>query len=98
VNDPLPPDDPRLNYTGQSETSIDYAYYDMPDGATITLIDAVSGARLESGSTALFSGGTGKADYPIPAGTPNGTYCLAAQDAAGDAIIAQTVQFAIGYG
>ena len=98
MNDPLPPDDPRLNYTGQSENSIDYDYYDMPGGATIILMDAVSGARLESGSTGLFSGGTGKANYPIPAGTLTGTYSLAAYDAAGDAIIAQTVQFAIGDG
>lgn len=98
MNDPQPSDDPRLDYTGQSKTEIDFAYYDMPGGATITLINAVSGARLESGSTALFSGGSGKSSYPIYSTTPSGTYYLAANDAAGDAIIAQTVQFTIGGG
>jgi hypothetical protein len=95
VNDPLPPDNPRLDYTGRSDTAIDYAYYDMPGGATIVLINAISGAPILSGSTALFSGGSGKGSYPIPAGTPAGTYSLGAMSAAGDAVIAQTVQFTL---
>jgi hypothetical protein len=95
VNDPLPAGDPRLDYTGLSETGIGYAYYDMPGGATIVLVDATSGAPILSGSTALFSGGSGKGAYPIPAGTPAGTYYLAAKSAAGDAVIAQTVQFTL---
>ncbi|HEX3462928.1 MAG TPA: hypothetical protein VHS78_02575 [Candidatus Elarobacter sp.] len=95
MNDPLPPDDTRLDYKGQGDAGIDFAYYDMPGGATIVLIDAVSGASLESGSIALDSGGTGKANYPIEDGTPKGTYYLAAMDAAGDAVIAQTVEFTL---
>jgi hypothetical protein len=95
VNDPLPPDDTRLDYTGQSDTAIDYAYYDMPGGATIVLIDATSGAPIESGSAVLFSGGSGKSSYLIPAGTRAGTYYLGAMSAAGDAVIAQTVQFTL---
>ncbi|HTD32284.1 MAG TPA: hypothetical protein VK665_01385 [Candidatus Elarobacter sp.] len=95
MNDPLPPDEPRLDYTGRSETAIDYAYYDMPGGAAIVLIDATSGAPLESGSSVLFSGGSGKSSYLIPGGTPAGTYYLGAMSAAGDAVIAQTVPFTI---
>jgi hypothetical protein len=94
VSDPLPPNDPRLNYTGRSTAGIDYAFYDMPGGATIIMIDATSGAHLDSGSFAVFSPGSGKNTYPIDS-TPSGTYYLAAMDAAGDAVIAQTVQFTI---
>ena len=97
MNDPLPPDDPRLTYVGQSKTEIDYAFYDLPGGATVILIDATSGAHLESGSFAAYSGGSGKNSYSI-VGTPSGTYYLAALSAAGDATIAQTVRFTIGDG
>jgi hypothetical protein len=95
MNDPLPSNDPRLNYVSQTKTAVDYAYYDMPGGATIVLTDASSGEPLLSGSTALFSGGTGKSSYDFPPGTRAGTYYLAARDAAGDAVIAQTVEFTI---
>lgn len=95
MNDPLPPDDPRLDYTGRTETAVDYAYYDMPGGAVIVLVDATSGEQLDSNSMVLYSGGSGKGSYPIDGGTPAGTYYLGALSAAGDAIIAQTVEFTI---
>lgn len=97
MNDPLPPDDPRLNYTGRTETSIEYAYYDMPGGVVIVLVDATSGEQINTNSAVLYSGGTGKGSYDIEDGTPAGRYYLGALSAAGDAIIAQTVEFMIAH-
>lgn len=59
------------------------------------MIDATSGAHLDSNSSALFSGGTGKGSYPVDAVAPAGTYYLGALSATGDAVIAQTVEFSI---
>ena len=93
--DTQPSDDPRLNYTGQSDMIVNADYFDMPDGAQIVVVDETSGVTLDNSGTLLYSGGTGKVSVAIDDSTPAGAYHLAALDAAGDATIAQTVVFYI---
>ncbi|MEA2787588.1 MAG: hypothetical protein QOF71_3692 [Candidatus Eremiobacteraeota bacterium] len=87
--------DPRLDYTGQTESQVNADYAGMPGGAQIVMTDDTSGATLEGG-TVLFSGGSGKVSVAIDASIPAGAYRLTAQDAAGEELT-QTVQFYISH-
>jgi len=99
MNDPLPSgDDPRLNYLRQTDGAIEFEYFDMPGGAIINLVNQTTGVRIESGGSVLFSGGSGKDAIDIEeTGASAGSYYLVALDAAGNATIAQTVEFTIAH-
>ena len=87
--------DPKLDYTGQTESQVNADYAGMPGGAQILMTDDTSGATLDGG-TVLFSGGSGKVSVAIDASIPAGAYRLTAQDAAGEELT-QTVQFYISH-
>ena len=95
IDSTQPSDDPRLDYKGlnTTKTAVDAAYFNMPGGAQIVIVDSTSGDPLEGGML-LDSGGTGNAAIAIEPDTRAGQYYLAAQDATGDEI-AQSVQFYI---
>ena len=88
-----PTADPRLDYTGQTPTTINADYADMPARATISLVDKTSGAAQGIGML-LPSGGAGDLAYGIQPGTPSGAYVLVAKDENGKQI-AESVTFYI---
>jgi hypothetical protein len=82
-----------FNYVSQSPTGISVNYADMPANAQAVFVNAGTGTKTVSPSTALSKGGTGSAVIAILPNLPAGQYYLLAQDHATQQYIAQTVAF-----
>lgn len=86
-------DNPRLEYTGQSNSSVNAAYAGMPTGTNVAIIDTTSGTALVW-NVMLEAGGSGNVSLIYDASTPAGDYHLVAQDSSGTTI-AESIGFYI---
>lgn len=77
----------RLNYVNQTATSLNVAYFDMPAGTQIFLLDEVSGGTFAP--LVPLVTGSGSMAIPLPPG-PKQYFVLARQ---GSTWVAQSVMF-----
>jgi hypothetical protein len=77
----------RINYSGQTDVTVDVSYFDLPAGTQVFLVNQVNGVK----SVALVPllSGSGSLGIPIPSG-PGQYYVLAQQ---GGLWVARTVMF-----
>ena len=77
----------RINYTGQTDLNVSVAYFDVPDGTQIFIVNEVNGVK-QAALVPLISG-SGSLNIPIPSGP--GQYYVLGQQAG--VWVARTVMF-----
>jgi hypothetical protein len=77
----------RINYTGQTDLNVSVAYFDVPAGTQVFLVNQVNGAK-QPALVPLLSG-SGSLEIPIPSGP--GQYYVLGQQAG--VWVARTVMF-----
>src|SRR5262245_27899820 len=77
----------RLNYTSQTDASVNVEYFDLPADTQLFYVSQVDGAKWAA-LVPLISG-TGSMAVPMPAGP--GQFCVVAEQ--GGVWVAQTIMF-----